>query len=235
MSFPLSQAEPEQDGFEEPAQPVLREGEKTLAFLLALRAQGVSDLNVLRAMEKVPRHDFAPARYSDLARTNVSIPLPCGQTMTPPSVVANLLVALAVAPGQRILEVGAGSGYVSALLVELGAQVVALERYRSLALAAYERLSGMGVRGVEMQHADGLNATRLLGRFDRIILNGVTGQIPEGLLQRLSPGGRLVGVVPVDGVTRLVSVRRTAENGSEQRHGPPIRLPPLAPGLAETL
>jgi protein-L-isoaspartate(D-aspartate) O-methyltransferase len=93
----------------------------------------------------------------------------------------------------------------------------------------------MGVRGVEMQHADGLNPTRLLGRFDRIILNGVTGQIPEGLLQRLSPGGRLVGVVPVDGVTRLVSVRRTAENGSEQRHGPPIRLPPLAPGLAETL
>lgn len=217
------------------AEKPLLEGEKTLAFLLALRAQGISDLAILRAMEKVPRHDFAPARYSDLARTNVSIPLPCGQTMTPPSNVANLLVALAVKPGQRILEVGAGSGYVSALLAELGGQVVALERYRSLAVAAYERLTGMGVRGVELQHADGLNPTRLLGRFDRILLGGMVETLPEALLQRLSPGGRLVGPLRVEGVGRLVAIQRLEDGSFDHALGPAVRLPPLMPGLAESL
>lgn len=223
------------DGFEEPSQPEFREGAKTLAFLLALRAQGVNDLSVLRAMEKVPRHHFAPARYADLSRSNVSIPLPCGQTMTPPSAVAAFLVALGIQPGQRVLEVGSGSGYVSALMAELGAHVVSIERYRSLALAAYERLNAIGIRGVDLNHGDGLSPNRLLGRFDRILLNGVTDAIADGFLQRLTPGGRLVGVLKVEGLPRLVTVHRVGENAVDHRLGAPVRLPPLAPGVAETL
>ncbi len=211
------------------------EGEQTFAFLLALRAQGVSDLAVLRAMERVPRQIFAPPRCADLARTDVSIPLPCGQTMTPPTLVAAMLVDLQVMKGQRVLEVGSGSGYVGALLAELGAHVVSLERYRSLALAAHERLMGLGVRSVELQHADGLNPTRLLGRFDRIILNGTVDQVPDGLYHRLAPGGRLVGVVrAADGPRRLVAVR-AGESAVDQHLGAPARLPPLAPGVSETL
>ncbi len=213
----------------------LQEGEKTLAFLLALRAQGVSDLTVLRAMERVPRPDFAPARYSDLARTNVSIPLPCGQTMTPPSIVATFLGALQVEPGCRVLEVGTGSGYVSALLLELGAQVVSLERYQTLAIAAHERLATMGLRGIDLQHSDGLNPTRLLGRFDRILLNGTVDQLSDALLNRLAPGGRLVAIAKVEGVARLVTVERDRDGQVGRRLGAPVRLPPLVPGLAETL
>ncbi len=219
---------------DEPLEP-LADGAKTLQFLLTLRAQGLVDIAVLRAMERVSRVIFAPARYADLSRTDVSIPLPCGQTMTPPNIVASFLGSLGVAAGQRILEIGTGSGYVTALMTEMGAQVVSLERFRSLAIAAHERLMGIGMRAVELQHADGLSATRLLGRFDRIILNGVVETVPEGLLQRLSPGGRLVGAVRVDGVPRKLIVSRVGENAVDHHLGPAVRLTPLSPGVADAL
>jgi protein-L-isoaspartate(D-aspartate) O-methyltransferase len=211
------------------------DGAKTLQFLLALRAQGVNNLAVLRAMERVSRVVFAPARYADLSRTDVSIPLACGQTMTPPTTVASFLVSLGLQPGQRVLEIGTGSGYVTALLHEMGAQVVSIERFRSLALAAHERLAGLGMAAVEIQHADGLHATRLLGRFERVLLNGVVDVIPESLLQRLVPGGRLVGALRVDGVPRKVVVARIGDNAVDHHLGGPVRLTPLVAGVASLL
>lgn len=213
----------------------LQDGAKTLQFLLALRAQGVSDLPVLRAMERISRVTFAPGRYADLSRTDVSIPLSCGQTMTPPTIVASFLVSLGVEPGQRILEIGTGSGYISALMTDMGAHVVSIERFRSLALAAHERLNGLGMRAVELQHGDGLQATRLLGRFDRVLLNGVVDVVPENLLQRLVPGGRLVGALRVEGVPRKLVVSRVGDNAVDHHLGPAMRLTPLTPGIADTL
>ena len=212
------------------------EGERTVAFLLSLRAQGVRDLTVLRAMERVPRERFAPSRFADLARQDVSVPLPCGQTMTAPHTVASLLTALEMKPGVRVLEVGTGSGYVAALLAAMGGEVVSLERYRTLALAAHERLSGSGYeKAVDLRHADGFQPDRTLGRFDRILVNGVTNAVPEALLTRLSPGGRLVGALRVEGVARRVVVTRSADDGFDHALGPVVRLPPLAPGLARAL
>ncbi len=212
------------------------EGERTVAFLLSLRAQGVRDLQVLRAMERVPRERFAPTRFSDLARRDVSVPLPCGQTMTAPHTVAGLLGALDMAPSARALEIGTGSGYVAALLAAMGGEVVSLERYRTLALAAHERLAGAGYgRAVDLRHADGLQPDRTLGRFDRILVNGVAQAIPEALLGRLSPGGRLVGALRVEGATRRVVVTRLAEGGFDHALGPAVRLSPLSAGLARAL
>ena len=210
----------------------------TLQFLLGLRAQGAVDVAVLRAMERIPRTLFAPQRYADLARTDVSIPLACGQTMTPPGIVAGMLGALMITPGARILEIGAGSGYVTALMAAMGAHVVAIERFGTLALAAHERLQGIGsallTGGFELQHGDGLLPTRLLGRFERIVLNGAVTAIPDKLFERLAPGGRLVGAIRHDGVTRrLVAV--ATPNGIAQQLGPPIRLAALTPGVAATL
>lgn len=213
----------------------LPDGARTLQFLLALRAQGVSDLAVLRAMERISRVIFAPTRYADLSRTDVSIPLACGQTMTPPNVVASFLVSLGIESGHRVLEIGTGSGYVTALMTEMGGHVVSLERFHALALAAHERLNGLRMRAVELQHADGLQATRLLGRFDRIILNGVVDDIPEGLLQRLVPGGRLVGALRVDGVPRKIVVSRVGDNAVDHQLGGIVRLTPLVAGVSQTL
>ncbi|MGX5735901.1 protein-L-isoaspartate O-methyltransferase family protein [Bosea thiooxidans] len=212
------------------------EGERTVAFLLSLRARGVRDLALLRAMERVPRDRFAPARFADLAREDVSVPLPCGQTMTAPHTVANLLGALDMQQGARVLEVGTGSGYVSALLAALGGEVVSLERYRSLALAAHERVSGSGFGShVDLRHADGFQPDRTLGRFDRILVNGVTHSVPEALLMRLAPGGRLVGALRVEGAARRVVVTRLDEGQFDHAAGPALRLPPLIPGISRAL
>ncbi len=212
------------------------EGERTVAFLLSLRARGVRDLALLRAMERVPRDRFAPSRFADLAREDVSVPLPCGQTMTAPYTVANLLGALDMQMGARVLEVGTGSGYVSALLAALGGEVVSLERYRSLALAAHERVSASGFgKLIELRHADGFQPDRSLGRFDRILVNGVTQTVPEALLMRLNNGGRLVGALRIEGVARRVVVTRLGDDQFDHATGPVLRLPPLVPGISRAL
>ena len=104
------------DGLSMTEEGASSESERTVAFLLSLRARGVRDLALLRAMERVPREHFAPSRFADLARQDVSVPLPCGQTMTAPHTVAALVGALEMKPDCRVLEVGSGSGYVAALL-----------------------------------------------------------------------------------------------------------------------
>jgi hypothetical protein len=115
------------------------ESERTVAFLLSLRARGVRDITLLRAMERVPREHFAPSRFADLARQDVSVPLPCGQTMTAPHTVAALVGALEMKPDCRVLEIGSGSGYVAALLAAMGGRS---SRSSATARSRSPRMSG---------------------------------------------------------------------------------------------
>lgn len=208
---------------------------ETAAFLMDLRARGVRDLAVLRAMEGVPRTLFAPARCADLARADVSLPIPCGQTMLAPSHVALLLAALAPKPGQRVLEIGTGSGYVTALLARLAGEVVSLERYRGLAIAAAERLGALALTHVAVMHRDGLADLADLGAFDRILLTGSVASLPPGLLTALGPEGILVAAVRMEEGGCLVSVRRSETGAFQETRGAALRLPPLAEGLGGVL
>jgi protein-L-isoaspartate(D-aspartate) O-methyltransferase len=204
------------------------------SFILSLRAKGIRDTALLRAMELVPREVFAPRRFTDLARTDVALPLPCGQTMTGPATVAAMLLALGVQPGQRVLEVGTGSGYVTALLARLGAEVTSVERFNTLAAAAAQHLNIVEAGKVRLEVGDGL-AARVRDRFDRILLNGAHPDLPEALMPLLGPGGRLVGALTVEGMPRLVKIERDADGELTQSLGAQLRISPLVTGIAATL
>lgn len=198
------------------------------AFVLSLREKGIRDTPVLRAMEQVPRELFAPQRFRDLARTDVALPLPCGQTMTGPTSIALMLSALGVGEGQNILEVGTGSGYVTALLARMGGQVTSVERYELLSESAWERLKISGMEEtVKLEVGDGL-ATRLRGtKYDRILLNGSGFSIPQSVTNLLPAGGRLIGALTLEGFPRLVRIERQADGTLRQELGAALRLSPL--------
>jgi protein-L-isoaspartate(D-aspartate) O-methyltransferase len=204
------------------------------SFILSLRARGIRDVALLRAMELVPREVFAPRRFTDLSRTDVALPLPCGQTMTAPGTVAAMLLSLGVAPGQRVLEVGTGTGYVTALLARLGAEVVTVERFNTLAESAAQHLRIVEAGKVRVEIGDGL-ATRVRDRFDRILLNGACPEIPHGVTSLLAQGGRLVGALATEGLPRLVRIDRSEGDELRQELGQALRISPLVTGIAATL
>jgi protein-L-isoaspartate(D-aspartate) O-methyltransferase len=199
------------------------------AFVLALRARGLRDRAVLRAMERVPRARFAPPEHADLARRDLALPLPCGAVMTAPCTVARMLAVLRVEPGQRVLEIGTGSGYVTMLLAELGAAVTSVERYATLADAARGRI--ISDAPVAILHADGL-AEAGEGPYDRVLVNGAVGSLSPAWLTALAPDGRLVAGLGSPGGCRLTLYRHAPE-GCET--GPPARLSGLVPGRALAL
>jgi|1186.fasta_scaffold442370_1 protein-L-isoaspartate(D-aspartate) O-methyltransferase len=206
------------------------------AFILALRARGVRNTAVLGAMERARRELFAPRRFADLARTDVALPLPCGQTMTAPSVVATMLVALGAETGGRALEIGTGSGWVTAALAKLGCRIHTIERYGTLAESAAARFSIAGVAGaITLNVGDGLAAGAIEGRFDRILVNGAMPSAPGWLTSLLAPGGRLVGALASEGWPRLVRIDRLADGSLQQDLGPALRLSRLAAGQAASL
>ena len=132
------------------------EAEERIQFMLRLRARGIRDLRLLRALERAPRSLFMPQRYADVAARDIALPIGGGQTSPPPSVVAAMIEALDPPPRGRVLEVGAGSGYATALLAQLSGEVVSLERRRTLALEAAARLSAFGVDNARVEWADAL-------------------------------------------------------------------------------
>jgi protein-L-isoaspartate(D-aspartate) O-methyltransferase len=204
------------------------------SFILSLRARGIRDIALLRAMELVPREVFAPRRFTDLSRTDVSLPLPCGQTMTAPRTVAAMLLALGIQSGQRVLEIGTGSGYVTALLARLGAEVVSVERFNTLASSAVQHLNIVEAANARVETGDGL-AARPRERFDRILLNGAWPDVPASLLSLLGPGGRVIGALKADGLPRLVRVDRLDDGEFRQDFGANLRLSSLLSGAATTL
>lgn len=213
-----------------------RQAVESAAFVLALRARGVRNTAVLGAMERARRELFAPRRFADLARADVALPLPCGQTMTAPSVVAAMLAALGAETGGRALEIGTGSGWVTAALVKLGCRVHTVERYATLAESAAARFSVAGVAGaITLAVGDGLAPGAAEGRFDRILVNGATPSAPAWLASLLAPGGRLVGALAFEGGPRLVRIDRLPDGRLMQELGPALRLSRLAPGRAASL
>lgn len=206
-----------------------------MMFQLGLRRRGISDQAVLRAMEEVPREVFVePADRADAYRDS-ALGIACGQTISQPFVVAYMTEQLQLQKGQRVLEIGTGSGYQAAILSRLCRQVLTIERYRTLADTARARLAKLGYDNIEVMLGDGYDIPASAGTFDRIIVTAAMAQIPEALLARLEPGGILIAPVgPQHGTQTLVRIVRT-DAGFDRRELVDVRFVPALPGIAREL
>ncbi|HXM63638.1 MAG TPA: protein-L-isoaspartate(D-aspartate) O-methyltransferase [Terriglobales bacterium] len=160
-----------------------------------LRARGIRDERVLAAMSRVPRHEFVSADYRDQVYEDHPIPIGEGQTISQPYIVAIMLQALALDLSDVVLEVGTGSGYLTALLAELTRQVYSVERHASLARTAHATLARLGYTNVEVIVGDGGNGFPDQAPFDAIVVSAAAPQIPPPLFEQLREGGRMI--VPV--------------------------------------
>ena len=163
-----------------------------MEFQLALRRRGISDQAVLRAMDEVPREYFVAAGFTDTAYADQALPIACGQTISQPFVVAYMTEKLEVEPQHRVLEIGTGSGYQAAILARLAREVVSIERYRTLADAARERLKTLGYTNVTIRSGDGMAGAPDLAPFDRIMVTAAAEEVPEALVAQLAEGGKMV-------------------------------------------
>jgi protein-L-isoaspartate(D-aspartate) O-methyltransferase len=179
-----------------------------------IRNRGISDQRVLDAMLRLPRHKFVPLNYQEQAYEDHPIPISEGQTISQPYIVASMLEALALQSTDKVLEVGTGSGYVTALLAELVAQVFSIERHVALADSAREKITKLGHRNVEIVVGDGSRGLTQHQPFDAIIVSAAALQLPTALLSQLSDGGRIV--IPVGSPDKQQMQLIRLQNGQPQ-------------------
>lgn len=174
-----------------------------------IRPWDVLDTSVLDLLAIVKREDFLPVAHRAMAFVDTEVPLPGGQCMLSPKVEARLLQELVVHKHERVLEIGAGSGYMAALLAHKAQQVVSLEIDAQLAAFATANLQRAGVLNAGVVHADASRPDAIDGPFDVIVMSGSVAEVPEPLLSQLKTGGRLVAIVGELPVMRAVLVTRT--------------------------
>ena len=184
-----------------------------------VRPWEVLDSRVLELLGRVKREQFVPAAYQAIALADMEIPLSSpaveGECLLAPKVTARCLQELAIQPGESVLEIGTGSGYMAAMLVGLGAKVVSIEINPALAQQAKSNLAAAGTTGVDVRTADaaadGFAACASGAPYDAIVLSGSVAEVPAELLQLLKTGGRLFAIVGQEPVMRATLVRRTGE------------------------
>jgi protein-L-isoaspartate(D-aspartate) O-methyltransferase len=194
-----------------------------------LRTKGISDERVLGAMNRVPRHEMMDSGFVKFAYKDQAFPIGAGQTISQPYTVAFQTELLQVEKGHKVLEVGTGSGYQAAVLMEMGAKVFTIERNRELYLKAQTLLPSIGYKP-HFFYGDGYEGQPSYGPYDRIIVTAGANSVPEKLPAQLKPGGRMV--IPVGGKNgqEMTLVEKNIENDIKiTRHGAFIFVP-LLPG-----
>ncbi len=189
------------------------------------------DARVLDAIAAVPRDRFVAASQRGLAWSNQALNIPCGQTISQPYIVALMTDVLAIEPGMRVLEVGTGSGYQTAVLLQMGARVWGVELHDELVRAATERLTDLGYEGFAIRSGDGSEGWLEHAPFDRILIAAAARRIPEPLLDQLAAGGRMV--IPLDAGFEgqlLTLVTKAADGRTQRRALLPVRFVPFVRG-----
>ncbi|MDX2112357.1 MAG: protein-L-isoaspartate(D-aspartate) O-methyltransferase [Alphaproteobacteria bacterium] len=199
-----------------------------IRLIMELRNRGIHDTAVLSAMEQTPREYFVEQPFFEHAYDDTALPISSGQTISQPSVVAQMTLALELLPSHRVLEIGTGSGYQAAILARLSRRVYTIERHKELLLTATQRFKELRLGNIVTRLGDGSKGWREAAPYDRIIVTAAAGQIPAALVEQLVPGG--VMVVPVGSSAEnqmLVRLRKDAAGMISTEHLMSVRFVPL--------
>ena len=204
-----------------------------IRMIMKLRGSGVNDTNVLKALELVPRELFVPRMFQDKTYEDIALPIESGQTISQPSIVANMTQALSLGDKtQRVLEIGTGSGYQASVLAHVARRVYTIERHKDLLDLAIERFEQLKLSNITPMLGDGIKGWKDAAPFDRIMVTAAAEEVPEALLEQMEVGG--IMVIPVGDVTgeqELLRIERT-EAGYSSQQLMKVRFVPLIAGKA---
>jgi protein-L-isoaspartate(D-aspartate) O-methyltransferase len=207
--------------------------EQQMQFVFALRSRGVTNAEVLKAMEQTPRVHFLEGIFQERSFEDVPLPIACGQTISQPTVVGLMTQALEVTRRCKVLEIGTGSGYQAAILARLARRVYTIERHRRLARRARELFTRLALHNITVVHADGSLGLPEQAPFDRIIVTAAAEDAPRSLVEQLRPGG--IMVLPVgqsNAVQTLLRIVKT-DAGLDYTDLGAVRFVPLVEGVAQ--
>ncbi|MBX4870683.1 MULTISPECIES: protein-L-isoaspartate(D-aspartate) O-methyltransferase [Rhizobium] len=213
----------------------LAEKEGFAALVLRLRAEGISDLDLLTAVEQTQRSLFVPPQFAEDAYSSRTIPIECGSFLEGIDFVVRILHHLKLKPGQRVLEVGTGSGFTAAVMGRLAERVLSIDRYKTLTTAAQRRMESLGLRNVVIRQADGSAGMQGEGTFDRILVTAAFNAMPRFYSDQLVSGGSMIAPLMIsENECRMVRLTKT---GSRFEREELFEAPylPIVPRLASLL
>ncbi|TIO12873.1 MAG: protein-L-isoaspartate(D-aspartate) O-methyltransferase [Mesorhizobium sp.] len=205
------------------------------AFLLRLRGRGTAPKALVAAFEATPRRGFLSAQFHSMAWSEGMLPIECGEAIEGADLQAAVIAALAIEPGNRVLEIGTGSGYTAAVMSRLAARVVSVDRYKTLAEQAKQRFEALGISNVIVRQTDGSNGLPNEGPFDRIIAWAAFDSLPRFLLDQLSSGGVVIAPIgPEEGEQVLAKLTKVGSRFEREDIGL-VRLQPVLRSVAAVI
>lgn len=196
------------------------------------RQRGRLSPELTAAFQSTPRGEFLSEQWGDVAWSDRTVPLDCGEAMEGVDLQALVLQALGVEPGHRVLEVGTGSGYTAALMARLSARVTTIERFRMLADAARRRFEAMGLTSIALRHADGSNGLHANGPYDRIVVWAAFESLPRTFSDQLASNGVMVAPIgPGEGIQELARLSKVGSR-FEREDIAHVRFQPIARSIA---
>ncbi|WP_192245959.1 protein-L-isoaspartate(D-aspartate) O-methyltransferase [Mesorhizobium silamurunense] len=205
------------------------------AFLLRLRGRGTAPKALVAAFEATPRRGFLSAQFHSVAWSEGMLPIECGEAIEGADLQAAVIAALAIEPGNRVLEIGTGSGYTAAVMSRLAARIVTIDRYKTLTEQAKQRFEALGISNVIVRQADGSNGLHNEGPFDRILAWAAFDSLPRFLLDQLSSGGVVIAPIgPEEGEQVLAKLTKVGSRFEREDIGM-VRLQPVLRSVAAVI
>lgn len=204
--------------------------ERVMMIDRQIKNRGINDRKILDAFKSVPRHEFVPGEYRDLAYADRPLPIGNNQTISQPYIIAAMLVRLDLDDNAKVLEVGSGCGYVLAILSQIVAQVYGIERQSALAERSKKTITRLGYDNIEIKYGDGKLGWAEKSPFDAIIVSAATSEVPDELLEQLSLDGRIILPLGNSFSQKLVLYHKKDCDEFDKQRLEPVRFVPLIDG-----